>query len=87
MTDVSETLQSVSNQPYKLFVSSVSQKKSLKEIQHQLERIKGKNTINTYVFDRNTGLAQLVSDSQQLGDIKKNQQKDQTGSVTLRYKM
>jgi hypothetical protein len=71
-SNINDTLRSLSDQPNKLFVSSITNKNRIQNVQHQIEKIKGENSFNTYVFERNCDLERSVKDCQQLGSIWKS---------------
>ncbi|XP_060559206.1 uncharacterized protein LOC132719451 [Ruditapes philippinarum] len=64
-----DTLQSEADQPYNLFISSLSYKQNLHLIHEQLERIKENNTIETYDFTPDSCLSQLMKTCKQLGAL------------------
>jgi hypothetical protein len=66
-----DTLRSEADQPYKLFISSLSYKQNLLLVRDQLERIKANNTIEKYDFTRDCYLEQLMKTCKQLGALHK----------------
>ncbi|XP_060579270.1 E3 ubiquitin-protein ligase TRIM45-like isoform X2 [Ruditapes philippinarum] len=66
-----DTLQSEVDQPYKLFISSLSYKQNLHLVRDQLERIKANNKIETYDFMPDCNLEQLMKTCKQLGVMHK----------------
>ncbi|XP_060580657.1 uncharacterized protein LOC132737395 [Ruditapes philippinarum] len=68
-TGMLDTLQSDADQPYKLFISSMSYKQNLHFVHEQLERIKENNTIKSYDFKRDYKLEQLIKTCNKLGTI------------------
>ncbi|XP_060553832.1 uncharacterized protein LOC132714923, partial [Ruditapes philippinarum] len=67
-----DTLQSEVDQPYKLFISSLSYKQNLHLVRDQLERIKANNKIETYDFMPDCNLEQLMKTCKQLGVLHKS---------------
>jgi hypothetical protein len=80
MSNISETLQSLKDQHYKMFVSSITHKETLHQVQHQLEEIKEKNNIRTYVFERDVGLERSVKDTDKLGNLREGMQEEATSN-------
>ncbi|XP_060597213.1 E3 ubiquitin-protein ligase TRIM33-like, partial [Ruditapes philippinarum] len=66
-----DTLQSEADQPYKLFISSLSYRQNLHLVRDQLERIKANNTIESYDFMPDCNLEQLMKTCKQLGVLHK----------------
>ncbi|XP_060591496.1 uncharacterized protein LOC132746392 [Ruditapes philippinarum] len=66
-----DTIQLDVDQPYKLFISSLSYKQNLHLVRDQLERIKANNTIETYDFLPDCNLEQLMKTCKQLGVMHK----------------
>ncbi|XP_060568724.1 transcription intermediary factor 1-alpha-like isoform X2 [Ruditapes philippinarum] len=69
--DMKETLQSEADQPYKLFLSSLSYRQNLHLVRDQLERIKANNTIETNDFMPDCNLEKLMKTCKQLGVLHK----------------
>jgi hypothetical protein len=66
-----DTLQLEADQPYKLFISSLSYRHNLHLVRDQLERIKANNTIEKYDFKCDCNLEQLTKTCKQLGALHK----------------
>ncbi|XP_060584481.1 E3 ubiquitin-protein ligase TRIM33-like [Ruditapes philippinarum] len=69
--DMRATLQSEADQPYKLFISSLSYRQNLHLVRDQLERIKANNMIEKYDFMPDCNLEQLMKTCKQLGVLHK----------------
>ncbi|XP_060604731.1 uncharacterized protein LOC132757466, partial [Ruditapes philippinarum] len=66
-----DTLQTEVDQPYKLFISSLSYRQNVHLVRDQLESIKANNTIETYDFMPDCNLEQLLETCKQLGELLK----------------
>jgi hypothetical protein len=65
-TKMTDTLYSEADQPYKLFITTVSYRQNLFFVQEQLKRIKKMNMVRTFTFENDCYLEQLVKNCKQL---------------------
>ncbi|XP_053376573.1 E3 ubiquitin-protein ligase TRIM33-like [Mercenaria mercenaria] len=75
---LTEIFESQTDQPLKLFVSSVLQKPKLNQLREQLDSMQDKNKIEIYEFQRNNNLEHSVKDGKQLGSIQKIKGRNET---------
>jgi hypothetical protein len=78
-----DTLQSEADQPYKLFISSLSYRQKLHLVQDQIKRIKENNTIQTFDFRRDCNLEQLLKTCNQLGTLHVPKQSNAGKLITI----